>query len=177
MQNIELENSLKVQINSLPKNPESTDPLISYQSDTEFLLRVGYGANAKKGIDKRVNTALWLGMLVTDELAEGNKEKYEEKGLFGRSKGIKINTGGVIGSLTAIALETGGVYDLPDLPHSLAAASYLAYVVGYFIRNNSGESSNLKLIVKKIANEKRKQAEELGKKHHVLNYTDTVSVA
>ena len=176
VQDVELENGLQARVDSLPKDTECTTPTCEFQSDTSFLLRISDGAKAERGLEKSVNTAFWLGTLITDQLAEGNRPKYEERARFHASTRNKVLTSAAATNTIIIGTELATTYDAPasiDLPIGGLALVWSYLWLKHIYHNDiKGED----MAMRQIEKEKRDRAAVLGEKYQVLNYADTVTV-
>lgn len=176
---LELENKLGITIDSLPKDDKKESPTLSYgpdivQGTAQIYLRIDADLQ-KPDAQRHINTALWLGLLVGERLAEGQiadrkelKDRYMENGWKTRVP-LGIIAGAAPGpmniamdSLNPSVWETIG----SGMTLSLAAqALHALYAYGKIRRQSSPRHAEKK---------QRYTAKELARAYPVLDYGFTI---
>jgi hypothetical protein len=171
-----IENQVQVRINVKAKDDNSRSPDISYPEPVSELrsssVAIKDGTKESRTREEDANTALWLGALVVDEIAQG--------GYFNKHHYFSTKSGKLVGGVVFIASglqvsETAGLIYMapyvawPFSAASVATASYVAYKLGVFGKStfNKREES---AVLNRIENKKPSQAKDLAEQYPVLSY-------
>jgi hypothetical protein len=170
---LEIENPLTVRIDSLPKSDNKARPSRTYISDTHSTLRISSNPTEQLSV-RELNKNFWLGILVTDALAEGQRESMEARLSRIRSMGPAVCLASSMIGLGNFATEhivhlrESGLEQAPVLAAQL---SVLGLGLAMSVRNRN------KPVTKFLERKNDKQADSLALRHPVLSYGDTVTTS
>ena len=168
-----IENDVRVIVDALPKNDEQHVPSLEYdQYENTTHLRVDTKPEADFDPNRLLNIALWAGVVVLDELAEGREYEYTKhmKKTRFRQHFVKPQVGNLVAGAPNIGSAVG-LYTV-GTPLSVGFFSLAIVASGNVIRNLYLDHRKRKdeSVTDFIAKYKKDDIESLAKNHPVLSY-------
>lgn len=180
-----VENPMRIHVNSLPKNEKQHEPSVDVDYDRVYSYRsykqpesvvkisIDTEPTPEDQPDKLINLALWTGIVVTEELAEGKERYYAElrKKDDRRKNFVRPQTVNLIGGAPNLANAVGLIsvgWPLSSALTGLALSSTSYLIAKTFLRKNEVP------VVDFIANHKKDDIEALATAHPVLSYDATL---